>query len=116
MAVAVFRESVRDRVFYNLVLFAVLLVGASILIGQLTAGQDVKIIKDLGLDRDVGVRSVRRDLRRYQPRVEGGRSTEHLSAPGQTCPPVGFIVGKFCGLLLTLLVNVIVMTLALYAG
>ena len=49
VAIAVFRESVRDRVFYNLVLFAVLLVGASILIGQLTAGQDVKIIKDLGL-------------------------------------------------------------------
>src|SRR6266704_5814123 len=49
VAVAVFRESVRDRVFYNLVFFAVLLVAASILIGQLTAGQDVKIIKDLGL-------------------------------------------------------------------
>ena len=49
VAVAVFRESVRDKVFYNLVLFALLLIGASILIGQLTAGQDVKIIKDLGL-------------------------------------------------------------------
>jgi ABC-type transport system involved in multi-copper enzyme maturation permease subunit len=46
---AVFRESIRDKVFYNLVLFAVLLIAASILIGQLTAGQDVKIIKDLGL-------------------------------------------------------------------
>ena len=44
-----FRESVRDKVLYNLVFFAVLLIGASILIGQLTAGQDVKIIKDLGL-------------------------------------------------------------------
>ena len=30
-------------------LFAVLLIGASYLLGQLTAGQDVKIIKDLGL-------------------------------------------------------------------
>jgi ABC-type transport system involved in multi-copper enzyme maturation permease subunit len=49
VAIAVFRESVRDRIFYNLVLFAVLLVGVSVLIGQLTAGQDVKIIKDLGL-------------------------------------------------------------------
>ena len=49
IAVNVFRESVRDRVPYNLVLFAVLLIGASFLIGQLTAGQDVKIIKDLGL-------------------------------------------------------------------
>ena len=49
IAVNVFRESVRDKVLYNLVLFAVLLIGASYLLGQLTAGQDVKIIKDLGL-------------------------------------------------------------------
>ena len=49
IAINVFRESVRDKVLYNLVLFAILLIGASYLIGQLTAGQDVKIIKDLGL-------------------------------------------------------------------
>jgi len=49
IALQVFRESVRDKVFYNLVLFAVLLIAASYLIGQLTAGQEVKIIKDLGL-------------------------------------------------------------------
>ena len=49
VAVSVFRESVRDRVPYNLVLFAILLIGSSFLLGQLTAGQDVKIIKDLGL-------------------------------------------------------------------
>ena len=49
IAVQVFRESVRDKVLYNLVLFAVLLIAASYLIGQLTAGQEVKIIKDLGL-------------------------------------------------------------------
>ena len=34
---------------YSLVLFAVLLIASSYLLGQLTAGQDVKIIKDLGL-------------------------------------------------------------------
>ena len=44
-----FRESVRDKVLYNLVAFAILLMGASYLLGELTAGQDVKIIKDLGL-------------------------------------------------------------------
>src|SRR6188768_3374872 len=49
VAVNVYRESVRDRVPYNLVLFAVLLIGSSYLLAQLTAGQDVKIIKDLGL-------------------------------------------------------------------
>ena len=49
IAVNVFRESVRDRVPYNLVIFAILLISASYLLGQLTAGQDIKIIKDLGL-------------------------------------------------------------------
>ena len=49
VAVSVFRESVRDRVLYSLVLFAVLLIGCLYLIGQLTAGQDIKIIKDFGL-------------------------------------------------------------------
>ncbi|MDO8836408.1 MAG: hypothetical protein Q7V01_12480, partial [Vicinamibacterales bacterium] len=49
VAYHVFKESVRDKVLYNLVFFAVLMIGASFLIGQLTAGQDIKIIKDLGL-------------------------------------------------------------------
>ena len=35
IAVNVFRESVRDKVLYNLVAFAILLMGASYLIGQL---------------------------------------------------------------------------------
>ncbi len=49
VAVHVFKESVRDRILYNLVIFAVLLIAGSYLMGQITAGQDVKIIKDLGL-------------------------------------------------------------------
>ena len=49
VAVNVFRESVRDKVLYNLVAFAVLLIVSTYLLGQLTAGQDIKIIKDLGL-------------------------------------------------------------------
>jgi ABC-2 type transport system ATP-binding protein len=49
VAQAVFKESVRDRVPYSMVAFAVLVIAASYLISQLTAGQDMKIIKDLGL-------------------------------------------------------------------
>ncbi len=115
VAIAVFRESVRDRVFYNLVLFAVLLVGASILIGQLTAGQDVKIIKDLGLSATsvfglfisifVGINLVSKEVDR--------RSVYPLLA--KPIRRSEFIVGKYAGLLLTLMVNVVVMTLALYA-
>ena len=49
IAANVFKESVRDKVLYGIVLFAVLIISASMLLGQLTAGQEVKIIKDLGL-------------------------------------------------------------------
>jgi ABC-type transport system involved in multi-copper enzyme maturation permease subunit len=106
---------VRDRVFYNLVLFAVLLVGASILIGQLTAGQDVKIIKDLGLAATslfglfiaifVGISLVSKEVDR--------RSVYPLFAKPITRPQ--FIAGKYAGLLLTLLANIVVMSVALYA-
>jgi len=115
VALAVFRESVRDRVFYDLVFFAVLLVAASILIGQLTAGQDVKIIKDLGLSATsvfglfiaifVGISLVSKEVER--------RSVYPLFA--KPIRRSEFIAGKYAGLLLTLLVNTIVMTVALYA-
>jgi ABC-type transport system involved in multi-copper enzyme maturation permease subunit len=115
IAVSVFKESVRDRVLYNLVLFAILLMAASYLIGQLTAGQDIKIIKDLGLAATsifglfiavfIGIGLVSKEVDRrsiYSLLTKPIRREE-------------FIVGKYLGLVLTLLVNVSAMTLALYA-
>ena len=49
IAINGFREAVRDKVMYSLVAFAILLIAVSYLLGQLTAGQDLKIMKDLGL-------------------------------------------------------------------
>jgi Cu-processing system permease protein len=110
-----FREAIRDKVLYNLVFFAVLMIGASYLIGQLTAGQDVKIIKDLGLAASsvfglfiavfIGVGLVWKEVDRrsvYNLLVKPLRRHE-------------FIVGKFAGLALTLFVNIAVMAVALYA-
>ena len=115
IALNVFRESVRDRVPYNLVLFAVLLIGSSYLLGQLTAGQDVKIIKDLGLAAIsifglfiaifIGIGLVSKEVER--------RSIYALLAKPISRPQ--FIAGKYAGLVLTLAVNVAVMTVALYA-
>jgi Cu-processing system permease protein len=114
VAVNVFRESVRDRVLYNVVVFAVLLIGASYVLGQLTAGQDVKIIKDLGLAAIsvfglfiaifIGIGLVSKEVER--------RSIYALLAKPVTRPQ--FIAGKYAGLVLTLVVNVAVMTIALY--
>ncbi len=115
IAVSVFKESVRDRVPYNLALFAVLLIASSFLLGQLTAGQDVKIIKDLGLAAIavfglfiaifIGIGLVSKEVER--------RSIYALLAKPISRPQ--FIVGKYAGLVLTLAVNVAVMTVALYA-
>ena len=115
IAVNVFRESVRDKVLYNLVLFAVVMIGASYLIGQLTAGQDIKIIKDLGLSAIsvfglfiavfIGIGLVSKEVDK--------RSVYSLLAKPIRRPQ--FVLGKYCGLTLTLAVNVAVMAAALYA-
>jgi ABC-type transport system involved in multi-copper enzyme maturation permease subunit len=114
IAVNVFRESVRDKVLYNLVAFAILLMGASYLIGQLTAGQDVKIIKDLGLAATsvfglfiaifIGIGLVSKEVEK--------RSIYSLLAKPINRPQ--FVIGKYAGLLLTLAVNLAVMAAALY--
>ena len=114
IAVAVFKESVRDRVPYTMVVFAVLLMAASFLIGQMTAGQDMKIIKDLGLAAlsmfglfiaiFIGIGLVSKEV-------------EKKSVFGLLSKPVSrtqFILGKYAGLVMTLAVNLGVMTLAYY--
>ena len=104
----------RDKVLYNLVAFAILLMGASFLIGQLTAGQDVKIIKDLGLAAMsifglfiaifIGIGLVSKEVER--------RSIYALLA--KPIDRYHIVLGKYAGLILTLAVNLAVMALALY--
>jgi Cu-processing system permease protein len=110
----VFKESVRDRVLFAIAAFALLLVVASVLIGQITAGQDVKIIKDIGLATlelagvlmavFIGVGLVSREIER--------RSVYSLLAK-----PVHrweFVIGKYLGLVGTIAVNLVLMTVALF--
>ena len=49
VAINTFREAVRDRVLYNLVFFALLMIGAAILVGQISIGIDRLVIINLGL-------------------------------------------------------------------
>jgi ABC-type transport system involved in multi-copper enzyme maturation permease subunit len=110
-----FRESVRERVLYNLAFFAVIMTVSGLLLGELSIRQDAKIIKDLGLAAMdlfgtlialfVGVGLVSKEIER--------RSLHPLLAK-----PVSrdeFLLGKFAGLGFTLLVNVGFMTAGLYA-
>lgn len=46
---ATFREGVRNKVFYNLFFFGLLIILVSLILNQMTVGDSTKIIKDLGL-------------------------------------------------------------------
>ena len=104
-----FREAVRDRVLYNLVLFVLLLTGGAVFLGELSAAQEAKIIVDMGLSAMllfgvfiaifVGVGLVYKEIER--------RTIYAIFSK-----PVGrgeFLLGKYLGLCLTLAVNVAVM-------
>ncbi len=104
-----FREAVRDRVLYNLVLFVLLLIAAAIFLGELSAAQETKVIVDIGLSACllfgaflaifVGTGLVYKEIER--------RTIYAIFAK-----PVGrgeFLAGKYLGLCLTLAVNVAVM-------
>ncbi|HEX7317870.1 MAG TPA: ABC transporter permease subunit [Pyrinomonadaceae bacterium] len=104
-----FREAVRDRVLYNLVLFVLLLTGGAVFLGELSAAQELKIIVDMGLSAAllfgvfiaifVGVGLVYKEIER--------RTVYAIFSK-----PVGrgeFLLGKYLGLCLTLAVNVAVM-------
>lgn len=116
-----FREAIRDRILYNLVLFVLLITASAIFLGELTAGQQARTIVNLGLNAMlvfgafisifVGVSLVSKEI-------------EKRTVFAIFSKPIGrgeFIAGKYLGLCLTLLVNVLIMGIGvslavLYAG
>jgi len=113
IALMAFTEAVRDRILYSLLAFALAMIGSSTILVQLSVGGEEKIVKDLGLSAIslmgvliavfIGVGLVSREIERrtiYPVMARPLRRGE-------------FILGKFCGLGLTLLVNVAVMAAGL---
>ncbi|MBZ5563602.1 MAG: ABC transporter permease [Acidobacteriia bacterium] len=114
IALHTFKESVRERVLYNLVVFAVLLTAAGILFGIISVGVKEIILINLGLASIsvfglliaifIGIGLVSKEIER--------RSIYSiLSKPVMRSE---FILGKYLGLLLTLVVNTAIMTAGLY--
>ena len=108
-----FRENIRDKILYNLILFAIIMILSSVVLGQLTLGYEDKVIVDMGLSSIsifgnliaifIGISLVYKELERrtvYALLAKPIRRSE-------------FILGKYLGLLLTLLVNVAIMAAGL---
>ena len=114
VAANTFRETVRERVLYNLVFFAILMTLCGLLLGQLSIRQDEKIIKDVGLAAMevfgtliavfIGIGLVSKEIERKSlyPLLAKPLSREEL------------YLGKFAGLGFTLLVNVSAMAAGLF--
>jgi ABC-type transport system involved in multi-copper enzyme maturation permease subunit len=115
VAANTFRETVRERVLYNLLFFAVIMTLSGLLLGQLSIRQEAKVLKDIGLAAmdlfgtliaifiGVGLVSKEIERRSLYPLLVKPLSRGEL------------FLGKFAGLVFTLLVNVTVMALGLYA-
>jgi ABC-type transport system involved in multi-copper enzyme maturation permease subunit len=111
IALNTFRESVRDRVLYNLILFVLILVGASVFISDLSINQESKFIATLGLSAMlvfgaliaifIGVGLVYKE-------IDKRTIYNLLSKPVERHE---FIIGKYLGLCMTLLVNSAVMVI-----
>ncbi len=114
VALNTFREAVRDRVLYNLVFFALAMIAASILVGQVSIGIEEMVIVTLGLSAisviglliavfiGVGLVSKEMDKRTlYALLAKPVRRWE-------------FLLGKFGGLVLTLTVNTAAMAAGLF--
>lgn len=116
VALNTFREAVRDRVLYNLILFALLMIGAAILVGQISIGIERLVIINLGLSAIsvfglvmaifIGVGLVSKE-------IEKRTLYSLLARPVRRWE---FLVGKYAGLLLTLGVNILLMSLGLAAA
>ncbi len=114
IALNTYRETVRDKVLYNLVLFALLMIASSYILGTISVYQEVKIINDLGLASIsvfgmviaifIGISLVSKEI---------DKRTLYSLLP----KPISreqFILGKYLGLCLTLLVNVAIMSAGFY--
>lgn len=107
-----FRETIRDRVLYNLLVFALLMIILSMVLGKLSFAEQERITIDIGLTTIslfgilmavfLGIGLVSKEIE---------RKTIHTLI-AKPVPRWLFLLGRFSGLLLTIGVNILIMTAA----
>jgi ABC-type transport system involved in multi-copper enzyme maturation permease subunit len=111
-----FREAVRDRVLYNLVVFVLLLVASAPLFGEISIGMERLIVVNVGLTSIsifgviisifIGIGLVSKEIEKRTLYTILARPVRRWE----------FIAGKYFGLMLTLAVNTALMTAGLYVA
>jgi len=109
IALNTFRENLRDKLLYNLLVFALLMIGSSLLLMRLTLGEFHRLLLDVGLASInifgvliaifVGIGLVNKEIEKKTIYTIVSKPVARYQ----------FLVGKYLGLTLTLLVNTLVM-------
>lgn len=116
IAANTFREAVRDRVLYNLIVFALIMMASALVFGQISFGIERLIMVNLGLTAITAfgvVIAIFIGIGLVSKEIEKKTLYTVLSRPVRRWE---FIVGKFFGLSTTLLVNTLCMGLGFFAA
>src|SRR3990170_2783174 len=108
-----FKEAVRDRILYAILAFAIAMIGSTFILATIGVGSGPKIIRDIGLGFIsifgtliavfIGIGLVHKEIDRRTIYTIVSKPIHRFQ----------FILGKYLGLILTLFVNVTIMTWAL---
>lgn len=114
LAINTFREAVRNRVLYSLLFFAVALIFSALALGQLSVHEEARVTRDLGLGGIalfgvliaifVGVNLVYKEVDKKTVFALVSRPIHRHE----------LILGKFVGMSLTLLVQIVIMSAVLF--
>jgi ABC-type transport system involved in multi-copper enzyme maturation permease subunit len=104
-----FRENLRDKLLYNLLVFALLMIGSSLLLMRLTLGEFHRLLIDVGLGSInifgvliaifVGIGLVNKEIEKKTIYTIVSKPVARYQ----------FLIGKYLGLILTLFVNTLIM-------
>jgi ABC-type transport system involved in multi-copper enzyme maturation permease subunit len=114
IAMNAFKEVIRDKILYNILIFTLVVIISSVLLGQLTIGQDQRVIKDIGLASMslfgvliatfVGTSLIHKEIRKKTIYTIISKPIYRYE----------FVLGKYCGLLLTMFINLAIMAVVLF--
>lgn len=113
IAMNTFKEAVRDRILYAILVFAIAMIASTVILARIGAGSGEKVIRDIGLGFIsifgvliaifIGIGLVYKEIDRRTIYTIVSKPIHRFQ----------FILGKYLGLVLTLFVNVAIMTAAL---
>ena len=105
-----FREAIRDRILYAILIFAAVAIGGSKAVGWVMVGEDIKVMTDIGFSSVVffsfliavfvGTNLVHREIEKKTLYTVLARPVRRWE----------FILGKYAGLMLTILLNMAIMS------